>query len=67
MNRWNGTNTRATVATDGLTVSNTNANEYPNVFAEQPFTISGPQCRMDDFPGTILYYYEVKGQWRVNF
>jgi hypothetical protein len=27
----------------------------------QAFLIFGPQCRVDEFPGTILYYYEVKG------
>jgi hypothetical protein len=58
-NHWNGTHTTATVAADGLNVSITNG--FPNVLAEQPFPISGPLSRMDEFPGTILYYYEVKG------
>jgi hypothetical protein len=58
-NRWNRTNTGATITADGLNVSN-NINGFPNVFAEQPFPISGQLCRMDEFPGTILYYYEVK-------
>jgi hypothetical protein len=59
MNGWNGANTRATVSADGLNVRN-NIVRLPKVFAEQAFPISG-QCRVDGFPGTILYYYEIKG------
>jgi hypothetical protein len=62
-NRYNGTNTRATVAADGLSVNIRNG--FPNVFAVQPFLISGPLCRADEFPGTICYYYEVKGDLRM--
>jgi hypothetical protein len=64
-NRWNKNNTTAKVAADGLHVSSYTLGS-PNVFAEQPFLISGPQCRMDEFPGTILYYYEVKANVWVN-
>jgi hypothetical protein len=68
-NLWSRANTTAIIATHGLKVVNNNfpsfANvrnnvRYPTIFAEQPFHISGPQCRVDGFPGTILYYYEVK-------
>jgi hypothetical protein len=48
------------VATNGLNASSTNG--FANVFAVHPFPISGPHYRADDFPGTILYYYEVKGR-----
>jgi hypothetical protein len=58
-NRWKGTNTTATIEADGLSVSNKFG--APSVFAEQSFPISVPHCRMDEFSGTILYYYEVKG------
>jgi hypothetical protein len=50
---------------DGLNVSK-EVGVSANVFAEQPFTISGPHCRVDEFPGTILYYYEVKSSQYVN-
>jgi hypothetical protein len=33
-----------------------------NVFAEQAFLTSGQLCRVDGFPGTICYYYEIKGR-----
>jgi hypothetical protein len=51
-------NTRATVAADGLNVINKVSR--PTIFAVEPFPISGPHCRVDEFPGTICYYYEVK-------
>jgi hypothetical protein len=31
-----------------------------NVYAIKGFPISDPDCRADNFPGTICYYYEVK-------
>jgi hypothetical protein len=58
-NHWNKTTTIATVAADGLRVNNC-TDELPNVFAVQAFPIFGPHCRMDNYPGTILYYYEIK-------
>jgi hypothetical protein len=58
-NRWSKSNSNVTISQNGLNVSN-NTNEWQDVFAVQTFLISGPQCRMDEFPGTILYYYEVK-------
>jgi hypothetical protein len=30
-----------------------------NVFAMKAFNIRGEHCRMDKFPGTIVYYYEI--------
>jgi hypothetical protein len=48
------------VAADGLSVSKEIFGRQ-NVFAVQPFPTSGPHCRMDEFPGTICYYNEVKG------
>jgi hypothetical protein len=31
-----------------------------NIFAKKGFTISGKRSQADNFPGTIIYYYEVK-------
>jgi hypothetical protein len=58
-NRWNGTNTTAIIAADGLHVHNKTGSPV-NVFAEQAFLISEPRCGLDGFPGAILYYYEIK-------
>jgi hypothetical protein len=58
-NLWNGTNMTAinTIAEDGLNVC-IEVGDH-DVFAELAFPVSGPQCRVDGFPGTILYYYEI--------
>jgi hypothetical protein len=64
-NHWDRNNTRATIAADGLHVYVSRGRQ--TVYAEQSFPISGLLSRVDEFPGTILYYYEVKGHLWVNF
>jgi hypothetical protein len=63
-NRWRNDGTSAGVikiSLDGLkAVSNSSADERQYVYAEQGFPISVQHCRSDHFPGTILYYFEVK-------
>jgi hypothetical protein len=60
-NRWSRSTTKARIAPNGLKAS---AKGYHQcVFAEKGFLISGADCRRqsaDNFPGTILYYYEVR-------
>jgi hypothetical protein len=57
-NVWNGTNRNATISADGLQASK-GTSEWLNLSASKGFAISVEQCRMDHFPGTILYYFEV--------
>jgi hypothetical protein len=57
-NRWKGSNTNATISTDGLHVKNGTENGL-NIFADKGFAISGENYRMDQFAGKIIYYYEV--------
>jgi hypothetical protein len=50
-----------TISEDGLVASmNTNTNGWRNAYADKGFPISVVECRADDFPGTICYYFEVK-------
>jgi hypothetical protein len=60
-NGWNRTTTEAIVLTNGLRARNSNARIRINIYAEKGFAISGKHSRWDNFPGTIFYYYEVKG------
>jgi hypothetical protein len=70
-NVWDGSNTKATISNDGLNARN----EYDTignrriVFAEKAFAISGENCRIGQFPGNIIYYFEVtqKAYWSVIF
>jgi hypothetical protein len=41
-------------------INNDNEDEWANVFAIEGFCIAGPDCRADNFPGTICYYFEAK-------
>jgi hypothetical protein len=52
---------RILISSNGLQVSdNTDTMNFPIVFAKKGFPISGELSRKeDDFPGTILYYFEV--------
>jgi hypothetical protein len=45
------------ISPDGLQVDS--IAPFLHVFAEKGFAISGALCRKDNFPGTIMYYYEV--------
>jgi hypothetical protein len=47
------------ISTGGL-VANKNISGWQNIYAEKGFPLSVADCRKDDFPGTICYYYEVK-------
>ena len=60
-NRWSSqsANINVGISCDGLKASNTNEHEWLTFYAEKGFAISGENRRMDDFPGTILYYFEV--------
>jgi hypothetical protein len=57
-NGWSRSNGNVAISEDGLFASNTSG--WKRIFAEKGFPISVADCRMDDFPGTICYYYEVK-------
>jgi hypothetical protein len=57
-NGWNRATTRATVSGDGLRACSSDIMTY--IYAEKGFPISGKHYRVDSFPGTIIYYYEVK-------
>jgi hypothetical protein len=60
-NAWGRSNAEITISNGGLNASkNTNGWQFRNVYAEKVFPISGEHSREDNFPGTILYYYEVK-------
>jgi hypothetical protein len=50
--------TEAIISTDGLYVSSIFSRT--NIYAEKGFAITGKHARADSFPGTIIYYYEVK-------
>jgi hypothetical protein len=57
---WNGANTAAVISKCGLKVSG-NREDEEWVFATEGYAISWEQCRKDNFqfPGTIVYYFEV--------
>jgi hypothetical protein len=56
-NRWTGAKVK--ISGNGLKAS-TRANPFKYyLVAEKGFIISPEHCRKDNFPGTILYYYEV--------
>jgi hypothetical protein len=57
-NGWEFSNTRAMISFNELCVSD-NRGTWLNVFAQKGFPISGELTRTDNFPGTILYYFEV--------
>jgi hypothetical protein len=62
-NGWNQYTTRARISRDGLTVIAINAATHTrhNAFAVHAFPAATPNdCRLDNFPGTIIYYFEVK-------
>jgi hypothetical protein len=57
-NGWKVPNTDAIISSNGL-LACYNTGEWHNVFSKKGFPISGELCRKDNFPGTILYYFEV--------
>lgn len=57
-NEWEVSNTGAIISFNGLCVS-VNTGFEQHVFARQGFPISGELCRPDNFPGTVVYYFEV--------
>jgi hypothetical protein len=57
-NVWKATNPGAVISPDGLKINSTGFFGC-HIFAEKGFAISGDNCRMDKFTGTVLYYYEV--------
>ena len=57
-NNWNATNAMVTISENGLKVSS-NMEKWLNVFSEKAFPIAGENSRIDHFPGTILYYFEI--------
>jgi hypothetical protein len=61
-NAWKSS-TEIIISNGGVNaIKNTNGFQFQNVYAvaEKGFPISVADCRMDHFPGTICYYYEVK-------
>jgi hypothetical protein len=55
---WDGSNTAASISECGLkAINNTDDSQW--VFATEGYAISGEQCRKENFPGTIVYYFEV--------
>jgi hypothetical protein len=60
-NVWSRSNGNVTISEDGLNASK-DRNGRQHVYAKNGFPISVAECRSDDFPGTICYYYEVKSQ-----
>jgi hypothetical protein len=69
-NSWNDSKTNAMISFNGLYASD-NTGNWLNIIANKGFTISGKDCRMDKFPGTIVRYFEVtklaKSEWSVSF
>jgi hypothetical protein len=57
-NSWNLTKTKTTISANGLEAVN-NKDEWLNVFAVKGFPICVEHSREDNFPGTIVYYFEV--------
>jgi hypothetical protein len=57
-NTWNKTTAGAMIPMGNWTYCRT------NIYAEKGFAISGKHSRADGFPGTIIYYYEVKKLWK---
>jgi hypothetical protein len=59
-NGWEVSNTDAIISSNsnGLLASD-NTGAWLNVFAKKGFPITGQLSRTDNFPGTILYYFEV--------
>jgi hypothetical protein len=59
-NRWDAKKTKAQISAGGLVASSDEADElFHAVYAEKGFDISG-DCRIDNFAGTSLYYFEVR-------
>jgi hypothetical protein len=59
--RWKRT-TEANIALDGLHASANYALRRMNIYAEKGFAITRKHSRADSFPGTIIYYYEIKSE-----
>lgn len=68
-NRFTGFDTKVQVSEDGLNVNN-NEEKVNFVFAEKAFPISVEYCRKDNFPGTIVNYFEItkmsSSKWSVG-
>jgi hypothetical protein len=58
-NRLNQANCKVKISPDGLKANSNEKNGWQYVFAEQAFCISGEKFWTDNFPGTIMYYFEV--------
>jgi hypothetical protein len=59
-NYWNRCNKEAIICPqDGLTAANASIKEAVNVSAMEGFPIAAELCRNDEYPGTIVYYFEV--------
>jgi hypothetical protein len=57
-NGWEVSYTRAIISSNGLLASDSTG-AWQNVFAKKGFPITGELSRIDKFPGTILYYFEI--------
>jgi hypothetical protein len=61
-NRWDeskcSTN-NATISTDGLQATKNSRKEWTCICAEHGFHLPGLNYRMDNFPGTIVHYFEI--------
>jgi hypothetical protein len=58
-NQWGSATTDAIISPDGLTASVALGMPEEHVYAIEGFPIVRRLCRNGNFPGTILYYYEV--------
>jgi hypothetical protein len=58
-NGWNKSNTKAIISEDGLQANSSAEQEYQFVYAEKGFGIHWRYSRKVNFPGTILYYFEI--------
>jgi hypothetical protein len=66
--RWNGAKSEAKISWDGLKASVSKCDWFPTlfystdwqyVFANKGFVVSEAYSGKDNFPGTIVYYFEV--------
>jgi hypothetical protein len=57
-NDWEVSNTDAIIYSNGL-LAHDNTGFWNNVCAKKGFHITGELYRTDNFPGKILYYFEV--------
>jgi hypothetical protein len=58
-NGWEVSKTDAKISSNGLVASHITKFYWESIYAKKGFPITGELTRTDNFPGTILYYFEV--------